>query len=114
MLLGLVYLIAPLVLVAPFGIVIEGVKGLTEIRAVFGGFQCGVALFLCWSCLDNSRLEAGLMALFCFTLAMAGCRGIGSIISAQLDFHVLAIVFESGWAALAYYSLYRRGKPKAA
>lgn len=108
MLLGITYLIAPQSLVAPFGIAMDGAKGLTEIRAVFGGFQCGAGLFLCWSCLDNSRVSAGLMALFCITAAMASCRGIGALVAGELGFHLVAMIIEGVWATLAYYNLHKR------
>jgi hypothetical protein len=65
---GLVYLIAPSVMTAPFGLGELGPSALTDVRANYGGFQIGTGLFMLFAypTTDESWAAAG---------AAAGCHG---------------------------------------
>jgi hypothetical protein len=47
----------------------------TEIRAMYGGFELGVAAFLAWCALDPSRVRIGLVAALCMFAGVALGRG---------------------------------------
>ena len=61
--------IDPLGVLAPAGISVLDPNGLVELRAMYGGLEVGLALFLVWCAMDASRFRTGVVAM---TLMLAG------------------------------------------
>lgn len=62
---GVGCLIDPIALLGPVGVVAEGSHGMIELRAMYGGLECGFGLFLMWCIQDPTRHRAGLVASMC-------------------------------------------------
>jgi hypothetical protein len=82
-----------------------------EIRAMYGGLELGMALFLAWCALDPARVRIGLTACVCFFAGLALARGA----SALLDGGARPIVFtlvaiEAIAAVVAFVALRMAGR----
>ncbi len=91
---GLLYLLFPEPLAASAGISASA-GGLTDVRATYGGFQLGFALFLGWSALAPARHPAALLA----TAAVVGGVGLARLFGLAVDaapssFHFVGLAFE--------------------
>jgi hypothetical protein len=51
----------------------------TEIRAMYGGLEIGLAVFLAWCALDPTRVRIGLMASLCLFAGVALARAASLI-----------------------------------
>lgn len=51
----------------------------TEIRAMYGGLELGIAVFLGWCTLDPARVHPGLMAALCMFVGLALARGLSLV-----------------------------------
>lgn len=109
---GVVAVVDPAATMEPAGLVASVEGALTEIRAVYGGSQIGLGLFLLWSAFDPSRWPAALL-LYALILGSVGdCRAIGLLIDrAPTPFHWFALAFEWGTASLTFYAYYRVRRP---
>lgn len=98
---GLAYLFAPAEMASPAGLSADA-GGLTDIRATYGGFQVGIAVFLVW--LSRSQLSAALLLTAVVFGAVLISRVTGLLIDASLTgFHQTALGFEVTIVALAVW-----------
>jgi len=96
---GIVYLVSPTLWTEPTGMVLDEPAARTDVRAVYGGFQLGVGLFLLWSTRDRERWRS---ALLLTTLAIGACRLIGIVAdNAGTLFHFVGFGIEAGYTVLA-------------
>lgn len=91
---GLLYLFSPQTLAGVAGLEANA-SGLTDIRATYGGFQIGFALFLFWSCCNDNRLANALAA----TGLIFASVGLGRLYGLTVDgevatFNLIGLTFE--------------------
>ncbi len=99
---GLVYVVSPIALLEVAGIT-GTASGLTDVRAIYGGFQLGLAAFLVWCVTSEERVVSGLVVLG----LMLACIGASRIIGLTLDqapttFHLSNLAFEIPGATIAF------------
>ena len=109
LLFGLAYVVMPQPLMEPVGIKAPP-KGITDIRATYGGLQVGIAMFLYWSSLSPSKIESGLRALLFVAASVAICRAIGVVVDSHLGIHIIGFTFEITLAVLAFFALKKRAQ----
>ena len=98
---GLAYLFAPAEMASPAGLAADA-GGLTDIRATYGGFQVGIAVFLVW--LSWSQLSSALLLIAVVFGAILISRVTGLLIDGSLTgFHQIALGFEATIVALAVW-----------
>lgn len=91
---GLLYLISPQTLAGVAGLEATP-SGLTDIRATYGGFQSGFALFLFWSCRHEHRLASALMATGIIFCCVGLSRLSGIIVDGEFStFNLTGLIFE--------------------
>ncbi|MFK7802292.1 MAG: DUF4345 family protein, partial [Anaerolineae bacterium] len=61
LLFAILYMLFPLALTEPMGVTTADSTGVIDIRAVYGGFQLGLAIFLFWSAGEDERIYPGLL-----------------------------------------------------
>lgn len=104
---GLLYLVSPLTLTQVAGIETTA-SGLTDIRATYGGFQIGFALFLFWSCGSECRLASALMATGIIFCCVGLSRLYGIFVDSEFStFNLIGLTFEIALTVVCFY-LYRR------
>ena len=102
---GVSYLVSPSVMTASAGISADA-SGLTDIRATYGGFQIGIAIFLARCA--RSQVALGLLLTISVLGTVLLSRIAGLIIDSSLtSFHQVALGFEIIVTGLALW-LYRR------
>jgi hypothetical protein len=75
---GLVFTVMPQEMFAPLGLTVPDGAPLTELRAVYGGLELAVGLFLVLCARRGGvALELGLVLSFLLLSALAAFRGIG-------------------------------------
>ncbi|WP_028932732.1 DUF4345 family protein [Pseudonocardia spinosispora] len=79
---GLLGLVAPAVLIKPFGIALTVPDARNEVRAVYGGFGVAVAALLGCAAADVAGLRPG--AVLAIAVALAG-MALGRLISRAFD-----------------------------
>ena len=83
-------------------------SGLTDVRAVYGGFQLGLGAFLIWCAREPERASAGLVAMGLALAGVAGMRALGMLIDqAPTDYLIGNLVFELGGVALVWVAMKR-------
>lgn len=104
---GLLYLVSPQTLTGIASIEATA-SGLTDIRATYGGFQIGFALFLFWSCRSERRLAGALMATGIVFCCVGLSRIYGIIVDGELStFNLIGLAFEIALTVVCAF-LYRR------
>ena len=91
---GLFYVFSPQTLAEQAGLSATP-SGLTDIRATYGGFQMGFAVFLFWSCRSPVNIGNALVA----TGVIFGCVGLGRLFGVIVDgefsgFNMIGLTFE--------------------
>ena len=100
--------IDPLGVLGPTGISVLGPNGLVELRAMYGGLEVGLALFLVWCAMDDRRFRTGVMAM---TLMLAGLS-LSRLVTwlvfmPEGQLHPFLIVIELGGAIIGGMLLWR-------
>ena len=91
---GLAYLLAPEQLASEAGLRASP-AGWTDIRATYGGFQLGFAIFLLWSARSRTRFGSGLVASAILGGSVAGGRVLGLVIDGEGSwFHSMGLAME--------------------
>jgi hypothetical protein len=91
---GLLGLVAPGRLVAPFRIVLDGPDARAEVRAVYGGFGLGVAALLGAAVFDLGDLRRGAaIAVAVALLGMAFGRAISRFVERPVSFYPIWFYF---------------------
>jgi hypothetical protein len=73
---GLAYAIWPVAMVKDVGIRLNGMSASTDLRAVYGGMQLGIAAFLYYCASAGQRVRSGLIACLAILAGLAGTRGL--------------------------------------
>jgi Domain of unknown function (DUF4345) len=87
---GLQWLARPLLMAQPLGIVLTNGDATSDARAVYGGMELGVGLFLGYSLASPLRRSQGLA---CATLALLGL-GTARLIGILLEPHVSGATYQ--------------------
>jgi hypothetical protein len=74
---GVGCLVDPVGLLAPVGVAALDDRGVVELRAMYGGFEIGLGLFIAWCARAPSRWSAGLLA------AVLTVGGLGAVRAAS-------------------------------
>jgi len=111
---GILLLVRPEVL-AEIGISLESPTARADIRAIYGGLEIGVGLFLCVCALHESRVYFGLIGTAWITGFMAIGRLVGILLEGGDVDHLMWIFLglESAWAILTLWLARRRGNAPA-
>lgn len=104
---GVIYLISPRMLSELAGLQANA-SGLTDIRATYGGFQIGFAIYLTGLGLIRNNHRSALLAI----ILVVGCVGLGRLFGVLWEqslsgFNISGLVFEFLILAIAIY-LYRK------
>jgi len=109
-LLGGVGLLAPAVFVAPVGIELGTADATAEARAMYGGAQIGIGLFLVYCARAEERVRTGLVGLALLAGCLAAGRGVGILAAgSRSGVMLVALAIEVGMFALAAIALAREG-----
>jgi uncharacterized membrane protein len=110
LLFGVIYLLNPALLAGKAGITAEP-SGLTDIRATYGGFQIGFALFLWWACRNPAQLRYPLMATLVIFASVGAARFFGVIRDGELSgFNQIGLGFEIILTVVCAFYLFRDKK----
>ena len=102
---GVFYLVSPATLTVSAGISSDA-SGLTDVRATYGGFQIGIAMFLAWC--TRAHVSLALLLTTFVIGAVLLSRVVGLLMDGSLtSFHLGALTFEVPTTALALW-LYSR------
>src|SRR5690242_280264 len=74
---GIQWLLDPVAMAAPLGIVLTNGDATSDARAVYGGMEIGMAAFLVYSAASKDRRSQGLAAAALSLLGLGTCRLIG-------------------------------------
>jgi hypothetical protein len=84
-------------------------SGLTDLRAIYGGLQIGLGVFLLWCRSDPARTAAGLLALGLAIGSVGALRVLGLIVDGEPNaFHAANLAFEVATTALVVFAIARR------
>lgn len=107
LLFALAYIIFPAALTEPMGLT-AGPSGLIEIRAVYGGFQLGLAIFLFWSTWQEERIYPGLLITVLTTGGIALVRLVSMLITMEIGNHWIGLAIELVVTLVGGYLALRR------
>ncbi|MFK7803013.1 MAG: DUF4345 family protein, partial [Anaerolineae bacterium] len=82
--------------------------GVIDIRAVYGGFQLGLAIFLFWSAGEDERIYPGLLITILTTGGIALVRLVSILVAGELGNHWVGLVIEIVVTAIAAFYLLQR------
>lgn len=108
LLFAILYILFPLALTEPMGVTTADATGTIDIRAVYGGFQLGLAVFLFWSTGEEERIYPGLLITILTTGGIALVRLVSIIIAGELGNHWIGLAIEVIVTAIASYYLLKR------
>ena len=108
---GGLYLFDPSIMAEPMGVSATSAAGTNDLRATYGGFQLGMAVFLGWCLRDASRHGAALVGLAAVIGGLGVCRAIGLAVDGVSGTMLGATLFELGWAGLCLFLYARQAKP---
>ncbi|HRQ64225.1 MAG TPA: DUF4345 domain-containing protein [Xanthomonadaceae bacterium] len=104
---GSAFLFAPLGTLALAAIELEGGLAATEIRAYYGGLQCGLGLAVAWCALRRGRWKDGLALTALIFGAVGLARLFGMVVEGALTLYlVFALVVELAVAGAALWALF--------
>jgi hypothetical protein len=84
-------------------------SGVTDLRAVYGGFQIGLGVFLLWCRSDPARIPAGLLALGLAVGSLGALRVIGLLVDGEPNaFHAANLTIEAATTALVAFAFAKR------
>ena len=86
----------------------------TEARAMYGGLQTGLGLFLLYAAGNPSARIPALLLTLLGVGSLAICRGIGLAVGGADAYNVGAVIYEALTAALAAVAYRREQQPGAA
>lgn len=90
---GAIYLINPALLAEKAGLTADA-SGLTDIRATYGGFQIGFAVFLVWASFTR-QFKAPLIATLTVFACVGAARLFGVIVDGEFSgFNQIGLGFE--------------------
>jgi len=109
---GVLFTVIPQDLFAPLGLTVPDGAPLTELRAVYGGLEVAIAVFLLFCARRGGvALELGLLLSFLSFSALAAYRGIGmGIDGPQVSMMSALLVSEAAGAMFALSGLVVRAR----
>ncbi len=98
----------PLGVLGPTGISVLDPNGLVELRAMYGGLEVGLALFLAWCAMDDRRFRTGVMAMTLMLVGLSLSRlATWLVFMPEGQLHPFLIVIELGGAITGGMLLWR-------
>jgi len=105
---GLIYLFSPESLASVAGLQFSD-SGLTDIRATYGGFQIGFALFIGWCLRDESHYSVALVSIALIFGCVGAARFYGLVTDGETStFHFIGLTFEVLITAFSVWLLKRK------
>ncbi|WP_101756855.1 DUF4345 family protein [Oceanicoccus sp. KOV_DT_Chl] len=99
---GLYCLFNPMILNEYTGMGLGDGTALIEVRAMYGGLQCTMGLYLLFCCSQIARVPQGLLVSIFIFAGLAGARAYGlTVDSGDNGYNFAAIIFESVSGVLA-------------
>jgi hypothetical protein len=112
---GLAFLFWPRWLGAEVALDLTAPAAATDVRAVYGGFELGIALFLGYCATRRETTRLGLLAAVLGTLGFAVGRAIGMVTEGGITHvHLTMLVFEAVTGGLAWFVYARLAPARAA
>ena len=105
---GLYCLFNPMILNQYTGMGLSAPTALIEVRAMYGGLQCSMGLYLFYCGLQLPRVSQGLLVSVFFFAGLAGARAYGlTVDGGDNGYNFAAVIYEaiSGLIALALLQL---------
>jgi hypothetical protein len=104
---GAAFLAWPVALVAPVGIELPSAAARTDVRAVYGGLQLGLAAFVAYCATSPERTLVGLAASTACIAGLAAGRLLGGLVEGEwARITVLYLLIEATSAAVAATALW--------
>ncbi|MEM7256754.1 MAG: DUF4345 domain-containing protein [Pseudomonadota bacterium] len=92
---GAIYLLNPMLL-AGRAEISAAPSGVTDIRATYGGFQIGFAIFLFWACAAEDTIKPALVATMVTFASVGLARLFGVVVDGELSgFNQIGLAFEA-------------------
>ncbi len=111
---GLYCLFNPLVLNHYTGMGLSDATALIEVRAMYGGLQFTMGLYLLYCALQQSRVSQGLVLSVFILAGLAGARAYGVTVDAgDNGYNFIAIIYEAGSGLIALLLLQLTGNHRA-
>lgn len=112
---GIAGLLAPASVAATVSLTAESNQGLTELRAMYGGLQIGIALFIGLAAMRPQWMKPGLILSICVLTGLAAGRFVGL----QLDGGALPLMLpfallETGGTLICLWALHLLRQEKLA
>jgi hypothetical protein len=105
---GVLYVVAPAVLLDQTGFPDLGPEATTDVRATYGGLQIALGAFTLWCAAQPRRYRAGLMLVTIAFAAIASCRAVGLLIDGDPSSAMIsALVLEVAVTAISFFMLRR-------
>lgn len=102
--LGVIYAVAPALIMDPMGFGDLAPEALTDVRATYGGLQIGLGLFLVWTAVEATRQRMGLILLGILLPFIAVTRALGIVVDGNpTGAMVIALMFETLVTAFTWY-----------
>jgi len=112
---GAAFLAWPVELVAPVGIELPSATARTDVRAVYGGLQLGLAAFLAYCAASPARTVVGLAATTACIAGLAAGRFLGVLVDGECTRTTLVYLsIEASSAAIAAAALWSESRAKRA
>lgn len=82
---GIQWLLDPIAMASPLGIVLTNGDATSDARAVYGGMELGMAAFLVYSAWSKDRRTQGLAAAAFALLGLGTCRLVGILLDQDVS-----------------------------
>ncbi len=93
---GLYCIFNPMILNEYTGMGLADATALIEVRAMYGGLQCSLGLYLLFSGLQQTRAAQGLLVAVFMFAGLAGARAYGlTVDSGDNGYNFAAVIYES-------------------
>ncbi|MBL92971.1 MAG: hypothetical protein CMH56_14315 [Myxococcales bacterium] len=101
---GVLSLLAPLNFLGTVNIGVTAPSGIIELRAMYGGLQVGLALFVTWCLQDIKRWDSGVILMVLILLGLGITRLINWLVAMPEGFtHPMLFAIEFSGAAIGFY-----------
>ncbi|MEM8861080.1 MAG: DUF4345 family protein [Chloroflexota bacterium] len=108
LLFAILYMVFPLTLAGAMGVTTADSTGIIDIRAVYGGFQLGLAIFLFWAAGAEEWTYPGLLITVLTTGGIAIVRLVSMVISWEIGNHWIGLAIEVVVTLIATVLILRR------
>jgi hypothetical protein len=92
---------------------LSNASALTEVVAMYGGLQAGIGVLFLYNGFRPARVPAGLSVMVLLLGSLALGRTFGLLIYGMSQYNILALVYESLSALLAFVAMRRIGARRA-